>query len=89
VVVETCVFRLAGGVDDLAFLAADRRVQQEVIPNAAGFVRRTTARGDDGSWLVITLWADAAAADGQPAQDEFDALMEPGSVERRRFETLD
>lgn len=89
--IETKVFRLAEGVSESAFLEADRRVQQEVIPNAEGFVRRTTARAcdDDGAWMVVTLWGDAAACDAQPAQSELEALMAPGSLEVRRFTTLD
>jgi hypothetical protein len=94
-IVETTTFRLAPGVDEGAFLAADKRVQTELVPTQPGFVRRTTAhRGND--WLVVTLWwseAQAAAfeamAAGHPAQAEFDAMLEPGSLVRRRFETLD
>jgi len=45
-VVETTSFRLALGANEDAFLALDRRVQTEVIPNHPGFIRRTTARRD-------------------------------------------
>ena len=63
----------------MSFLALDRRVQTELVPNRPGFLRRTTARhGDD--WLVVTLWAsedDAAAfqrvTEDHPLQVEFDA----------------
>ena len=61
-IVEITTFRLAEGVTDDAFLALDKRIQTELVPNQPGFLRRTTARhGDD--WLVVTLWAtDADAA---------------------------
>ena len=62
-IVEVTTFRLAEGVTDESFLALDRRVQTELVPNQPGFLRRTTARhGED--WLVVTLWSseDAAAA---------------------------
>ncbi|MBV9253757.1 MAG: hypothetical protein JO054_05975, partial [Actinobacteria bacterium] len=44
-VIETLTGRLADGVDEEAFLEADRRFQTEFVPNHTGFVRRTTARG--------------------------------------------
>ena len=62
-IVEVTTFRLAEGVTDESFLALDRRLQTELVPNQPGFLRRTTARhGDD--WLVVTLWSteDAAGA---------------------------
>ena len=53
-------------------LALDRRLQTEVAYQQPGLLRRTTARGEDGSWLVIQLWrSDAeverliAAAEGR------------------------
>ena len=51
-IIEHRTFRLAAGSDEAAFLAADRRVQTEVVPFQHGFIRRTTARNDDGRWLV-------------------------------------
>ncbi len=66
-IIEHEVFRLAAGVTVDEFLDADTRVQDEVAPFCAGFMRRTTARSltDDGQWLIETLWAtpeDAEAA---------------------------
>jgi heme-degrading monooxygenase HmoA len=94
-IVEVTTFRLAEGVSDVSFLALDRRVQTELVPNQPGFLRRTTARhGDD--WLVVTLWAsedDAAAfqraTEGHPLQVEFEQAGEAGSVHLTRYETLD
>ena len=93
-VVETATFRLKAGVDEDAFLASDRRVQTELVPNQPGFVRRTTARRD-GEWVVVTLWAsqrDAAAfeevARGHPVQAAFDEQLERPSVVHR-YDTLD
>lgn len=92
--IETLTFRLAPGVDETAFLEADRRVQTEFIPNHPGFARRTTARGADGEWLVVTLWSSAEAADasgqlaeGDPIAAGFRALIEDAVV--RRYVTLD
>ena len=94
-IVEVTTFRLAEGVTDASFLALDRRVQTELVPNQPGFMRRTTARhGDD--WLVVTLWSteDAAAAyeralEGQPLQAEFAGALEAGTFHLTRYTTLD
>jgi heme-degrading monooxygenase HmoA len=94
-IVEVTTFRLAEGVTDATFLALDRRVQTELVPNQPGFMRRTTARhGDD--WLIVTLWSsdDAAAAyqravEGGPLQVEFEQALEAGTFHLARYETLD
>jgi heme-degrading monooxygenase HmoA len=94
-IVETTTFRLAEGVTDETFLALDRRVQNELVPNQPGFMRRTTARrGDD--WLVVTLWStdEAAAAfqraaEGDPLQVAFEQAVEAGTFHLARYATLD
>jgi heme-degrading monooxygenase HmoA len=94
-IVEVTTFRLAEGVTDGSFLALDRRVQTELVPNQPGFMRRTTARhGDD--WLVVTLWSteEAAAAydraaDGHPLQAEYALTVEAGTFHLTRYVTLD
>jgi hypothetical protein len=94
-IVEVTTFQLAEGVADTDFLALDKRIQTELVPNQQGFVRRTTARhGDD--WLVMTLWAsDADAArfqrgvEGHPLQAEFERAVEAGSFHLTRYATLD
>ena len=94
-IVEITTFRLAEGVTDASFLALDRRLQTELVPNQPGFMRRTTARhGED--WLVVTLWSsdDAAAAfqravEGHPLQVEFEEALEAGSFHLARYTTLD
>ena len=94
-IVEITTFRLAAGSAEPAFLAADTRVQTELVPNRPGFVRRTTARRGP-EWVVVTLWASdeaaeagAQASDGHPAWTEFTGHLEPGSLTTHRFETLD
>jgi heme-degrading monooxygenase HmoA len=94
-VVEITTFRLAIGASEESFLALDRRVQTELVPNQPGFMRRTTSRrGED--WLVVTLWVSEEhaatfeeVANGDPVQMEFDGQLEVGSVTTRRFDTLD
>jgi heme-degrading monooxygenase HmoA len=94
-VVEVTTFRLADGVSDESFLALDKRMQTELVPNRPGFIRRTTAR-HGGEWLVVTLWwseENAAAfsreTEDDPLQVEFSRAVEAGSLHSTRFETLD
>jgi hypothetical protein len=92
-VIEIATFRLAG--DDDSFLAADHRMQTKFAYQQPGCVRRTTARGNDGEWLVMTMWSDdaaaqaaAAAAEQHPVAVAFWTTVVPDSVTRQRFTTL-
>ena len=89
-------FRLLPGAGEQAFLAADRRVQEDFAYRQPGLLRRTTARGGDGSWIVIDLWrsaADADACDARWAHDAvaqaFMALLDRASVSTERYQELD
>ena len=93
-IIEHRVFRLAAGADEAAFLAADRRVQTELAPFQRGFIRRTTARGPEGRWLVETLWfdeecAEEAAEARAAVADSLDALVDPDTERTDRWMTLD
>jgi hypothetical protein len=98
-VIETMTFRLAAGVDEAAFLAADKRLQSDFAYQQPGLVRRTTARGVGdwaGEWIVVDLWRDGEAADGaaarwdeDPAAREFMAHVDRATVEVRRYADLD
>jgi hypothetical protein len=94
-VIEIMRFRLAPGSGEAAFLAADRRVQEEFAYQQPGLLRRTTARGADGGWIVIDLWRSAADADACDARWENDgvaqafmALLDPSSVSTERYQEL-
>lgn len=93
--IETQRFELREGVTESEFLAADRQAQA-FAHLQPGIVRRTTARGGDGRWLVITLWgsaeyADAAgrAGEADAAAQAFAACLDPTSESLERYETLD
>lgn len=94
-IVEVTTFRLAEGISDESFLALDKRIQTELVPNQKGFLRRTTARhGDD--WLVVTLWSDEAdaaafqrAIEGHALQHAFNSAVEAGTLHLTRYTTLD
>jgi hypothetical protein len=95
-VVETMTFRLAEGADEEGFLAADKTLQSDFAYQQPGLARRTTARGKDGTWLVIDLWTTAEAADAcaarwdtDPIAQAFMALVDRDTVQVARFETLE
>ena len=95
-VIETTTLRLADGVDDATFLAADEKVRTGFLYRQPGLMRATTARGGDGQWIVVVLWAsddEAAAAERaahtDPANGELMALVDATSVDRRRYRTFD
>jgi hypothetical protein len=94
-VIEIMRFRLPAGAEEAAFLAADRRVQQEFACQQPGLLRRTTARGEDG-WIVIDLWRSTADADACDARWEHDKvtqafmdLLDRPSVSTERYQELD
>jgi hypothetical protein len=95
-VIEIMSFRLAPGADETAFLQADRRVQTEFAYHQPGLLRRTTARSQDGAWIVVDLWrseADADACDASWGQDEatagFMSFIDPATTSTQRYATLD
>ena len=95
-VIEMMTFRLLEGADEEGFRAADRKVQTEFAYHQPGLVRRTTARSEDGAWVVVDLWrsaehADACTAgwDDDPVAAEFMSFVDPSTVRTERFATLD
>ena len=91
-VLEITTFRLLADVDDESFLAADKAVQTEVFPNSAGYLRRTTARADDGEWLVVVLWDGDTSIDefnarivSDPVQLAFDELIDRATIKTKRY----
>ncbi|HUK70825.1 MAG TPA: hypothetical protein VLW50_19040 [Streptosporangiaceae bacterium] len=94
--IEIMSFRLVAGADEAAFIAADRKVQTEFAYQQAGLLRRTTARSDDGGWIVIDLWRsqrDADARDERWGHDqvtaEFISFIDAATVRTDRYATLD
>ena len=85
--IDVTTFRLAQGVDDATFLAADEQVRTSVLYQHAGLVRSTTARGDDGDWVVISLWWEEGA--GMVSLTETDLAPLITDVDRRQYRTFD
>jgi hypothetical protein len=59
-ILEVETFTLNPGVEALTFRALDEAMQEWCYLNRAGLARRTTARNDDGTYVVITLFGDAS-----------------------------
>ena len=59
-VLEVEIFTLASGVDAVAFRALDEQMQEWCYVNRPGLARRTTARAEDGTYAVITLFGEAS-----------------------------
>ena len=84
--IEIETFRLAEAVDENAFLEADAAYQVEIFNVATGAMRRTTARGDDGEWVVVCLWDSAADADAARERGRGHALEAHIEQASRRIE---
>ncbi len=61
-VLEVETFTLATGVDAAAFRALDEQMQEWCYVNRPGLARRTTARAENGTYVVITLFGEASQA---------------------------
>lgn len=92
---ELLVFSLVDGADEAAFLAADQKVQTEFAYQQPGLLRRTTARGKNGSWAVLDIWATEEQADAcnarwesDPVAQEFMVFVDPATVRTARFYEL-
>ncbi len=57
-VITTQTFRLRPGADREAFLAADKTMQEELVYQLPGLIRRTVAYSvEHDEWLIETLWS--------------------------------
>ena len=95
-VIEMMRFRLTPGVEESEFLLADRAVQEDFAYQQPGLLRRTTARADDDSWLVIDLWRSAKDADvceeqwgENPIVQRFMTLVDEATVKSERYTERD
>ena len=61
-VLEVETFTLATGVDAAAFRALDEQMQEWCYVNRPGLARRTTARAENGTYAVITLFGESSQA---------------------------
>ena len=95
-VIEITRFRLASGVREVDFLTADREVQEDFAYQQPGLMRRTTARDDEGNWIVIDVWRSDSDADecstrweNDPTVQRFMALVDVRTISNERYAQLD
>lgn len=90
--IVTAVFALVDGVSEEEFLAADARFQEEFAYQLKGHLRRTTARGDNGAWLVMSLFDSAesfaAAANATVGLDAVEEMHRFIDFSTHRVETF-
>lgn len=72
--------------DEATFLAADHEEQHALQVRNRGLIRRTTSRGDNDEWLVLTFW-DSREAIEEPSPT-LGALIDSGTVEVRLYEDI-
>jgi hypothetical protein len=94
-VIEITRFRLREGTDESMFIEADARLQREFAYRQPGLLRRTTAHGEDGGWIVIHLWRSREDSDRCSARWDSDSivsrfmdLVDRASFEVARYEEL-
>lgn len=75
-VLEIETFSLTPGTDAATFRALDERMQEWCYVNRPGLARRTTARNNDGSYVVITLFGDISQADAQYFRSDHPVVTE-------------
>jgi hypothetical protein len=92
---EITTYRLRADADTQLFAAVDEALQMRFFYQQPGLVRRTTGRGDDGTWVSINVWdstddANAAASRTADLPEFVDMLraIDPTSIRVQRFETL-
>jgi len=93
--VEVIHFRMAEGADEEEFIREDERVGREYTPKQPGFVGRESAKNDDGDWVVIVHWDDAASAEASmerfpndPTAKRFIELMDSDTFSMIRYEVV-
>jgi hypothetical protein len=94
-VIEILRFALVEGADEVAFLEADKLVQVEFAYQQPGLLRRTTARADDGTWVVVDLWQSAEQAEAcnerwgaDAVTAAFMSFVAEGSVTVERYQEI-
>ena len=90
--VEIEEFSLITGVDEAAFAARDAELQAWSYLHRPNLVRRTTALGDGGRALVVTLFSGDARPGPPPGDSEvvvgFTSLADPTSYRRVCYRDL-
>ena len=93
--VEVIHFRPKPDADLEEFIREDKRVGTEYTPPQPGFISRESAMNDNGDWVVIVHWDNAANAEASmdlfpnhPTATRFIELMDPDTFSMIRYEVL-
>lgn len=88
--IVTAVFSLVDGASEEEFLEADARFQEDFAYQLKGHLRRTTARGENGTWLVMSLFdsAESFAAVGLDAVENLHRFIDFSTHRVETFTTL-
>ena len=94
--IEIVTFQLRKDADPEQFKAFEAKLQTEFYYHQPGLERRTTAGGENQSYVCILHWDSAAAADAAATKllvandyaDERAALVDPQSIEATRYNAL-
>lgn len=93
--VEVIHFRPVPDADLEEFMREDERVGREYTPKQPGFIDRESARNDNGDWVVIVHWEDAASAEASmelfpkdPTAKRFIELMDSSTFSMTRYEVV-
>ena len=83
---EIETFSLVSGIDAATFRSLDEQMQEWCYLNRPGLARRTTARAEDGKYVVVTLLDDATKSDAKyyANSDEVVAKWNAAIVETSR-----
>jgi hypothetical protein len=94
--IEITRFRLRPDVNENEFRQADARLQAHFAYQQPGLVRRTTARGQDGEWLVIDLWRSRPEADASvsrrvndPSVQAFLGFLDESTILASRYDEFE
>ncbi len=93
--VEVIHFRPVPDADPEEFMREDQRVGREYTPRQPGFIDRESARNDNGDWVVIVHWDDAASAEASmdlftndPTAKRFIELMDSSTFSMIRYDVV-
>ncbi len=93
--IEIVRFRLASDRSVDEFLVTNERYQHDFVYQQKGLVRRTVARGADGTWMSLTLWRSMghaerarSAAEASAVAREFIDFIDAASTTTEYFDEL-
>jgi Antibiotic biosynthesis monooxygenase len=94
-VIEIVQFRLKDGAHEEAFQEASESMEEGFARRQPGFLNRSLARGDEGTWVDVVFWQDlksavdaAEAFMGSEACMPFFGMIDEDSVRLSHYEVV-